>query len=214
MEHMIKMDADFVDKEILMIPLLKQTSINYKNLFSVKKDLQTIEESFYDIVVDNYPNVVLDMYSSCLNEDSKELADLDNEYFRLSSEYKYINFIIDVFNHNSNTCIINISSDFKKYDNIISYMSQLDKIDQYLLLKQFKDNNYTNDMTYTIQDSSLLIMFMKGILREIFNVTLYFPDKPLLLFSNFDMSLPLVFKSENDKIFYQKLAEENELFFR
>ncbi len=82
------------------------------------------------------------------------------------------------------------------------------------MLKHLTDLKSTKSNIYIITDSNLLKMFMKGILREIFQTTLYFSKISLLLFSNYDMSLPLVFKSSQDKIFYKKIAEKNSLYFR
>jgi hypothetical protein len=65
-----------------------------------------------------------------------------------------------------------------------------------------------------IDDIVLLKMFLKGILRETLSTDIYFAKKPLLLCSNYDLSLPMVFKNSDDIQVYEKIANKYNLYFR
>jgi len=194
------------------IPILKETNINYKKVFLISN--KSLKENSFEELFTTYPSVILDIYSSSLDVNSPELLNLNSEYFRLSQEYKYLNFILDCFKKNSYKCIININIFNIKYEDFIEYTNRLDQIDKYILLKQFNTMKNSKEDLYLIEDINLLKMFMKGILREVFKGSLFFPQSPLIVFDNYDMSLPLVFKNIKDKKDYQEIAEKHSLYFR
>lgn len=194
------------------IPILKETNINYKKVFLISN--KSLKENSFEELFTTYPSVILDIYSSSLDVNSPELLNLNSEYFRLSQEYKYLNFILDCFKKNSYKCIININIFNIKYEDFIEYTNRLDQIDKYILLKQFNTMKNSKEDLYLIEDINLLKMFMKGILREVFKGSLFFPQLPLIVFDNYDMSLPLVFKNIKDKKDYQEIAEKHSLYFR
>lgn len=194
------------------IPILKETNINYKKVFLISN--KSLKENSFEELFTTYPSVILDIYSSSLDVNSPELLNLNSEYFRLSQEYKYLNFILDCFKKNSYKCITNINIFNIKYEDFIEYTNRLDQIDKYILLKQFNTMKNSKEDLYLIEDINLLKMFMKGILREVFKGSLFFPQLPLIVFDNYDMSLPLVFKNIKDKKDYQEIAEKHSLYFR
>ena len=195
------------------IPILKAIKLDYK------KDVFTkdyFDDDFFEIVSETHPSVILDMFAERLEVGSKKLKLLESQYFRLSNEKKYLNFIKSVFLENNKKCIVNIKFNLNDYDLLIYHINELDIIDKHILLRQFRHFEGPTSKFFRIEDLSLLEMFMKGILREVFPqyIALYFDIRPLLLFSNYDMSLPLVFKYKKDAKFYENMAKNNELHFR
>ena len=191
------------------IPKLKVVKQDYRMQFSKKLD-----EDYFDRVIKQYPNVILDIFHKALEEDSVELEKLESTYFRLENEKKYLDFIEEVFNENDNRCYVNI--DFQNFDIpfILEQINSMDLIDKHLFLYQVEEFKEVRDTHFIIEDINLLKIFMKGILRESLRVDLYFPKKSLLLFSNFDLSLPLVFKNNEDMEYYKLIAQKNDLYFR
>ena len=57
-------------------------------------------------------------------------------------------------------------------------------------------------------------MLFKCMLRELIPMELYFNVKPLAIFSNYDLSVPIFFKDEKDIKHYLKMAERNALYLR
>ena len=191
------------------IPKLKVVKQDYRMLFSKKLD-----EDYFDTVINQYPNVILDIFNKVLDKDSSDLLKLESTYFRLENEKKYLDFIEEVFNENDNRCYVNI--DFQNFDiaSVLEQINNMDLIDKHLFLHQVQEFQKVKGTHFIIEDINLLRMFMKGILREFLRVDLYFPKKPLLLFSNFDLSLPLVFQEEQSKEYYKLIAKKNGLNFR
>ncbi len=126
------------------IPILEPIDVNYKKLFLDTK----IEEDFFARVYNIYPNAILDIYSYTLKSSSSELLNLDSEYFRLSMEDKYLNFILDCFKENSNQCIIDINFFHKKYEDFDKYSKELDKIDQYKYLPKINFISFINTIRF------------------------------------------------------------------
>ena len=193
------------------IPTLKPIEINYEDDYLLKGIL---DDDFFDMVSEVNKNTILDIFDTCLDEKAEELELLDSQFFKLSQERKYLNFISDVFFENDKKCILNIKYDMKDYDLLIRYINDLDVIDRYLLLEQFGSLKKCSSTFFLVDNLNLLEMFVKGILREVFDMEIYFKRKPLLLFSNYDLSLPLVFSSEKDMMYYEVLARNNNLYFR
>ena len=155
------------------------------------------------------------MFEDTLKEDSEEIKLLDSQYFKLINEEKYLNFIVEVFEKNNLTCYVEIVA-FKNYDNdfLLKILNELDIVDKYILLKQIDVISSTLETRYIIKDKFLLKMLFKCMLRELISIEFYFLEKPLIIFGNFDMSIPLVFKNKEDIPFYKKIAEKSSLFFR
>jgi len=198
---------------MIKVPTLQRTDFNYENVFLDKVESNE-EKSFFDLVSKSYPNIILDIYDHCLDLNSNELNNLDSEYFRLANEEKYLNFIDDVFDINEQKCYVKIYFNISDNDFFLESLNRLDIIDKHIMLHQLKVLNSCSDDNFLISDINLLKMFMRGILREFLHVDLFFPKKSLLLFFNYDLSLPLVFKYKDDLNDYMKVAKRNDLYFR
>jgi hypothetical protein len=195
----------------MQIPLLKITTIDYRKKFV--SDFSD-KEDFFEIAIKKYPNKILDIFEHTLDETNPQIELLSNEYFRLSQEYKYLNFIEEVFNINNSKAYINLPLGSIKHNNIINIMQNMDAIDKNIFLHQVINFHSTKYENFVIDDVNLLKMFLKETLRENLRNDVYFNKKPLLLFSNYDLSLPIMFKNENDIKMYEKIANEHGLYFR
>jgi len=196
------------------IPLLKKTKYGYSEVFLSNIATQDDDEDYYDEICKKSPNVILDIFPHCLDRDSKEIKYLDSDYFRFINEEKYLNFICDVFEENDRCCYIEY--DFYNYSHkkLIENMKRLDEVDILILLEQITHFNKEQNNKFMIDDANLLKLFLRGILRENMRLHFFFKKRPLMLFSNFDLSIPLAFKSIADLEYYKKIAKDNNLFFR
>ena len=74
--------------------------------------------------------------------------------------------------------------------------------------------NNGDNYIYKIENINLLKLFIKGFLREKIQNSLYFNSHPMVLISNYDLSLPIIIDNNKDKQLYEKIANENNLFLR
>ncbi len=195
------------------IPLLKQTKHEYSEVFSSNTQSEE-EDDYYDEICKNHPNVILDVFSKCLDRDSKEIKYLDSDYFKFVNEEKYMNFITDVFEENNRCCYIEYNFFDYDHETLIENIKRLDEIDILILLEQITHFNKEKNNKFMIDDVNLLKLFLRGILRENIRIHLFFKKRPMILFSNFDLSIPLAFKTIEDLEYYKKIASNNNLFFR
>jgi len=194
----------------ILLPELYKSENFYKDFQC--DNLSDLEDKL-NYLYENYPNAILDVFENSLSADDPQIALLDSNYFKLTQEIKYINFVNKCFDMCSETCYINIEIDFESFDNFLYYFPLQDTVDKYIFLNIFKKATKKNDF-YKIVDRTLLTLFIKNGLREQMHFTIYFSDIEMLLFSNYDLSLPIVFKKKIDMDMYQKILTENGLFFR
>ncbi|MDR0579903.1 MAG: hypothetical protein LBG21_04805 [Campylobacteraceae bacterium] len=88
------------------IPILKPVNFDFREIFIVNSS-NDIDE-YLDIITKVYPNKILDIFEHILDKSDPQIELLNNEYFRLSQEYKYLNFAEEVFNLNDKKCYVNI----------------------------------------------------------------------------------------------------------
>lgn len=160
---------------------------------------------------------ILDVFEHTMNQDDPRVNLLTNDYFRLSQESKYLTFFEKVFELNDNQAYIDLGGEADK-DKIIKIIERqsegLDKIDKLILLNQVDVMNDVNNYIYKIENINILKSFVKGFLREKIWNSLYFSSHPMLLIANYDLSLPIIVDNTQDKTIYEKMATENDLFFR
>jgi hypothetical protein len=195
------------------IPILKKVNFNFQKKF-FKTDFDN-NDNFYEAAIKKYPNAILDVFDRCLDAENKEIELLSNEYFRLSQEYKYLNFIEKVFSLNDKKCYVDIVLEKSSYLSFKYIWCELDEIDKYILMHQIiLLSNKNHKKNFLIDDVNLAKMFIRGMLREYWHYNLYFDKKPLLIMGNYDLSLPVICKCENDMKVYEKIANECGLYFR
>ena len=193
------------------IPKLKIVENDYRKDFI--SNISEIDD-FFEKVTTKYPNVILDIFETKLEKNDDRLPLLDDEYFRLCEEQKYLKFIEEVFEINSNKCYVNIPFYDTNINYILQTLNNLDLIDKYIFLNQELNFKNKNNQYFLIDNINLLRTFLKAMIREVIKIDLYFDKKPLLLFSNFDLSLPLVFKTTKDMSMYKKVSNNHGLYFR
>lgn len=204
------------------IPKLKSSNfktLNYDGeLYDYLEKDDTEDGELISFAEKKYGKLILDFFEFRMEENDPRLDLLSNDYFRLSQENKYLSLIEEIFKVNNHTAYIdfvNFSDKAKLLQFLESRLNRLDRIDTYILLNQMDIlTNPGNSGLYLIEDLNLLKLFVKGFLREIFWCNLYFPKKPIIIGSGYDLGLITIIKNSEDKQLYQKLAAKNELFFR
>jgi hypothetical protein len=160
---------------------------------------------------------VLDVFNETMQIGDPRLDLLSNEYFRLSQENKYLSFFERVFEINDNEAYIDLGGedDKSKITKIMDRQCEgLDKIDRLIYVNQIDVLNNGDNYIYKIGNINLLKLFIKGFLREKIWNSLYFNSHPMILISNYDLSLPIIIDNNKDKKLYEKIANENKLFLR
>ncbi|GAA2938832.1 hypothetical protein [Enterococcus raffinosus] len=160
---------------------------------------------------------VLDVFNETMQIGDPRLSLLSNEYFRLSQENKYLSFFGRVFEINDNEAYIDLGGedDKSKITKIMDRQCErLDKIDRLIYVNQIDVLNNGDNYIYKIGNINLLKLFIKGFLREKIWNSLYFNSHPMILISNYDLSLPIIIDNNKDKQLYEKIANENNLFLR
>ena len=202
------------------IPELKKmdfTSSSFDNeLYKLFFDV----EDYHDVVVEATrlkKVAILDVFKETMQIGDPRLDLLSNEYFRLSQENKYLSFFERVFEINGNEAYIDLGGedDKSKITKIMNRQCEgLDKIDRLIYVNQIDILNNGDNYIYKIGNINLLKLFIKGFLREKIWNSLYFNSHPMVLVSNYDLSLPIIIDSDKDKKLYEKIAHENNLFLR
>ena len=160
---------------------------------------------------------VLDVFNETMQIGDPRLDLLSNQYFRLSQENKYLSFFERVFEINDNEAYIDLGGegDKSKITKIMDRQCErLDKIDRLIYVNQIDVLNNGDNYIYKIGNINLLKLFIKGFLREKIWNSLYFNSHPMILISNYDLSLPIIIDNNKDKKLYEKIANENNLFLR
>ncbi len=180
-----------------------------------------IHSSNYEEMLDEgrekYQVSILDVFKRTMTADDPRLELLSNEYFRLSQEDKYVQFISKVFELNEQEAYIDFSGTKNRIE-LINFienkMRKLDKIDKLILINQVDVlNNDENDI-YMINDLPILKVFIKGFLRETLWNSIVFRKYPLILVAGYDLSIHAIFKDNHDKTVYEKIANASNLYLR
>ena len=177
-------------------------------------------EDYHDVVVEATrlkKVAILDVFKETMQIGDPRLDLLSNEYFRLSQENKYLSFFERVFEINDNEAYIDLGGEDDKskiIESIDNDFEALDKIDRLIYMNQIDIINNGDNYIYKIDNINLLKLFIKGFLREKIWNSLYFNSHPMILVSNYDLSLPIIIDNDKDKKLYEKIANENNVFLR
>ena len=197
---------------MIKIPLIEPVSNNFniEYIDNFNLNIDEILEKFSE----KQQTYILDIFENILGQEDEELKNLENDYFKLINEKKYLNFLKETFELNNKICYVRVKLSFEKYENVLYYIDNLDKIDKYIILENLKKIDTTKTELYKINHLNILNFFAKGILREVFDCILLFPKDKVFIFSNYDMSLPIIFKNKKNINKYKELAKKNFLFIR
>ncbi|MEO1769338.1 hypothetical protein [Candidatus Enterococcus ferrettii] len=184
----------------------------YKSFFNTEDYVELVKEA-----TRHKKSAILDVFNETMQIGDPRLDLLSNEYFRLSQEYKYLSFFERVFEINDNEAYIDLGGedDKSKITKIMDRQCEgLDKIDRLIYVNQIDVMNNGNNYIYKIENINLLKLFIKCFLREKIWNSLYFNSHPMMLISNYDLSLPIIIDNDKDKKLYEKIANENNVFLR
>ncbi|MDT2660323.1 hypothetical protein P7E02_10610 [Enterococcus hulanensis] len=212
-----ELEINIQDGKIPELEKMDFTSSSFDNeLYKLFFDV----EDYHDVVVEATrlkKVAILDVFKETMQIGDPRLDLLSNEYFRLSQENKYLSFFERVFEINDNEAYIDFGGEDDKskiIESIDNDFEALDKIDRLIYMNQIDILNNGDNYIYKIENINLLKLFIKGFLREKIWNSLYFNSHPMVLISNYDLSLPIIIDNNQDKELYEKIANENNLFFR
>ncbi|MGX7412799.1 hypothetical protein [Enterococcus caccae] len=202
-----------------IIPKIQPINSNAVNNDSELWELYIQADDYDELLIESekkYEKVVLDVFNKPMVKEDPRLDLLSNNYFKLSQESKFLYFIKKVFELNRGKCYIDLGT-FENNQDVIEFLisqeKYVDQIDKYIILNQIEILKNSKEPIYLIDNLNVLNMFFKCFLRESLWSSLYFNTVPLIIKTNYDISVPLIFQNEEDKKVYEKIANESELFF-
>ncbi|MGX7263950.1 hypothetical protein ACWOEF_08135 [Enterococcus crotali] len=216
MKKETNLEIKFQDGVIPKIQPIDSDTVNINSeLWALYIQAADYDELFIE-TEKKYKKVALDVFNKPMAKEDPRLDLLSNNYFKLSQESKFLCFIKKVFELNREKCYIDLGV-FGNNQDLIEFMTSqekyFDQIDKYILLNQIEILKNSKDPIYLIDNLNVLNMFFKCFLRESLWSSLYFNTVPLIIKTNYDISIPLIFQNEADKKVYEKIANESELFF-
>jgi len=196
-----------------IIPIMKAQDSKITEKFgALGKILPKVNESFDDIK-DFFEYAILDIFPERLSKDNPRIKLLDCEYFRLSAERNYLEFAKRLFRENAGLCYW-YTEEFK-FAQMQSYLYKIklmDRIDEMIYLRQFEISE--GNVLFRIEDLEILEFAIKYFLRELIGGTLFFEKRPLMILYNYDLLLPLLIETPEDKAHYKEIARSCGLYFR
>jgi len=198
------------------LPLLKPL----KNISKIEKYYPELLSDDLDDEIDRmysrYHHALLDNFETTLNIKDTRLSLLGNEYFMKINEYKYINFISEIFKNNNSYCVIDTNLFNLNYSDFLGYLNfGIDIALQYILLHQYISLKNIKSKYFIIKDIKLLEMFIVFGLREnSLNNFFFFPDDKSCIIVNYDQTFPIF--SIDRKILddYSNIAKNSSLYVR
>lgn len=162
----------------------------------------------------SYLHKSLSSFESVLNTNDKRIKLLEDAYYMRNEEYKFVNFILEIFEKNNNCCIIDTHLFNLNYDYFLSYLSSgIDINYQCLLLHQYINFINTKKKYFCIRDKNLLKLFVIFGLRENkINQFFLFQNEKICIFNNYDHLLPIFYEDNNVFQKYYKISKKNDLY--
>ncbi len=196
-----------------IIPIMKALDPKITEKFSaLGKILPKADESFDDIK-DFFEYAILDIFPERLSQDDPRIKLLDCEYFRLSAERNYLEFAKQLFRENAGLCYWHTEEfKFAQMQSYLYKIKLMDRIDEMIYLRQFEISE--GNVLFRIEDLEILEFAIKYFLRELIGGTLFFEKRPLMIIYNYDLSLPLLTETPEDKAHYKEIARSCRLYFR
>jgi len=195
------------------IPMMKVQDPDLIRRFgSLGKILPNVSEKLEELR-DFFESAVLDVFPNLLPENDPRLALLDCEYFRLSAEKHYREFVRRVFRENGGCCYWH-TTEFKtaEMQSFLYKIKMMDRRDEMIYARQFELKE--GHTLFRIEDAEILEFAVTGFLRELISGAIYFDRRPLMLIYNYDLSLPVLTESADDQAHYRELARACGLYFR
>jgi hypothetical protein len=195
------------------IPLMQVQDPDASSRFgALGKILPSVSERLDDLK-DFFESAVLDVFPDILPENDSRLALLDCEYFRLSAEKYYKEFVRKVFRENGGVCYWH-TQEFKRGDmqNYLYKIKLMDRIDEMIYSRQFEIRE--GNTLFRIENMEILEFVIKYFLRELVGGALFFGKRPFMIVYNYDLSLPVLTESVDDQEYYRELARASGLYFR
>ena len=173
--------------------------------------METIDKAYKD-----YNHTTLDVFNHQLSVEEIEEFDISLAFVdhNLKYEYRYIQFMDDLYRANSNEPVIIESylSDLESLD-ILRILEALDYKDKLIFIDIIRFNKNKSKL-FSMEDKDLLHLFIKLSTRELLFSIFHFTKLQIAIIGSWDLSFSVFF---NDKSAFKELSsisEKNKLFFR
>ena len=196
-----------------VIPIMKAQDPRITEKFGpLGRILPNAAESLEELR-DFFEYAMLDVFPQLLPENDPRIKLLDCEYFRLSAERHYLEFVRRVFRENGGVCYWH-TQEFKLGDmqNYLYKIKLMDRIDEMIYSRQFEIRE--GNVLFRIEDLEILEFAVKYFLRELIGGALFFEKRPLMLVYSYDLSLPVLTETPEDLAHYREIARAAGLYFR
>lgn len=192
------------------------TSINTiaKNKIDSVLNLKIYNNNIEDAYT-KYNNAILDIFNHQLTEDEAESSSIGSFVdHNLKYEYRYVKIIEDFYRLNEcKPVIVEACLDDLENLHILRILELLDYKDKLLFIDLIRFTKKNSNM-FSIENMDLLYLFVRLGTRELLFPIFHFTNIRVTIAASWDLSFPIFFNDKDDLKKYEKIAEENRLFFR
>lgn len=167
------------------------------------------EEEFKNKIKIRFNNVLdgFDRYSNGLLEYN------DNyESFQIREEC-FINFFKEALELNKGKAIIDLYIKNLELESLERLLERLDERDKHILIDNI-NNKEIKSVYFELENKELMSFITRLNTRELFFCTIYFMEKPITIWGNYNLSFPMFFKEKYILEIYKDLAKKHNLDIR
>ncbi|MCX0362129.1 hypothetical protein LI034_14070 [Clostridium perfringens] len=175
----------------------------------LSKILKSIsEDEFKNKIKIRFNNILdgFDRYSNGLLEYNG-----DNDSFKIKEEC-FINFFNEALELNKGKVIIDLYIKNLEDESLARLLERLDERDKNILIDINKQE--IKSVYFELDNKDLMSFITRLNTRELFFCTIYFMEKPMTIWGNYNLSFPMFFEGNNMLDIYRDLAKKHNLDVR
>lgn len=181
----------------------------FKSIIKIQVNFENIDECY-----EKYTYAILDVYDHQLSVDDAEQFLSSFQEHNLKHEYKFLNFIRNVYEINKEKpIVVETSIDELTNIEIIRILDGLDFSDKLIFIDLIK-NNKLNSNLFFVSSIEAIVLLAKLSTRELLFSTFHFINIQASILGNYDLSFPVFFYDKDSLNKYLEIAKENDLFLR
>jgi hypothetical protein len=173
------------------------------------KVIDSVDEGF-----ETYVSGILDVRESAPTEE--ELGSIPFgviEDYNILYEERFIQFIRRVQDENrGERNFVDCYLKEAHSGGLLTALELLDYKDKLVFLELLRKG--IDDNPYLELNDKIVELMLKLSTREILFTTMFYRERPITIWGNYDMAFPVFFKSEEDKEYYSEIARECGLYIR
>ncbi len=167
------------------------------------------EDEFKNKIKIRFNNILdgFDRYSNGLLEYNG-----DNDSFQIKEEC-FINFFNEALELNNGKVIIDLYIKNLENESLARLLESLDERDKNILIDNI-NNSKIKSVYFELDNKDLMSFITRLNTRELFFCTIYFMEKPMTIWGNYNLSFPMFFEENNILEVYKDLIKKHNLYVR